>query len=301
MQKTEEGAEAPDSKVRIVFGPEPADKEASQKPAEPTVAEIKAKIAETVRTNAEKHSRVTPADIVFALVPGSRPEDKTAILEEMAADDGYADIKAVTTASGGAFFFSLTYFDVDQATSKSRIEETKVAIAEKVRGDSKNAVKLTPVGDLHVPIPGMERDEIAVVLEEMQADPTYADVKSITASTGDLFFYSNRHMSDYYALLLGRVAAKDPCATIAATVRDESRIYPRPTCVQLFTEKLFGIAPCDLKPIVDEMLLKPEYVDIKMMVHPETGGVYLYSSQSLDERTAWAEMHYQEVVVPANP
>lgn len=300
MQKTEEGVEAPE-KVRIMFGPEPAGKEASRKPAEPTVAEIKARIAETVRTNAEKHSSVTPADIVFALVPGSRPEDKTAILEEMAADDGYADIKAVTTPSGGAFFFSLTHIDVNQATSKSRIEETKVAIAEKVRGDSKNAVKLTPVGDLHVPIPGMERDEIAVVLGEMQADPKYADVKSITASTGDLFFYSNRHMSDYYALVLSRVAAKDPCAMIGAVVRDESRIYPRPTCVQLFTENLFEIAPCDLKPIIVEMLQKPEYEDIKMMVHPKTGGVYLYSSQYLDERTAWAEMHYQEVVVPANP
>lgn len=300
MQKTEEGAAAPD-KVRIVFGPEPADKEVPQKPAEPTVAEIKAKIAETVRTNAEKHSRVTPADIVFALVPGTRPEDKTAILEDIAADEGYADIKAVTTASGGAFFFSLTYIDVNQAISKSRIEETKFAIAEKVRGDSKNALKLTPVGDLHVPIPGMEQDEIAVVLQEMQADPKYADVKSITASTGNLFLYSNRHMSDYYALVLSRVAAKDPCATIAAMVRDESRTYPRPTCVQLFTEKLFGIAPCDLKPIVDEMLQKPEYEDIKMMVHPETGAVYLYSSQYLREGAAWTKMDWQEVGKAANP
>ncbi len=300
MQKTEERAETPD-KARIVFGPEPAEKATERKPAEPTVAEIKAKIAETVRTNAEKHSMVTPADVVFALVPGSRPEDKTAILDEMAADERYADIKAVTTASGGAFFFSLTYIDPDQATSKSRIEETKLAIAEKVRGDSKNAVKLTSVGDLHDLVPGMEPDEIAAVLDGMQADPKYADVKSVTASTGDHFFYSNRHMSDYYALVLSRVAANDPCATIAAMVRDESRIYPRPTCVQVFTQDLFHIALCELRPIVDAMLQKPEYEDIKLMVHPKTGGVYLYSSRYLEERIAWAEMHYQEVVVPANP
>ncbi len=300
MQEFEEGAESPD-KARLVFGPEATEKEALQKPAEPAAEEIKARIAETVRTNAEERSRVTPASVVFALVPGSKPEDITAILEEMAADGRYADIKAVTTASGGAFFFSLTHIDVNRAASKSRIEETKFAIAERVRGDSQNAVKPTRAADLPALIPGMAEDEIAAVLAEMHEDPAYADIKKVTASTGDVFFHSDRHMSGYYALVLSRVAAKDPGAIVASMVRDESRIYERPTCVQFFMHEMFEIAPCDLKPIVDQMLQKPEFSDIKMIVHPKTGGVYLYSSQFMDEELAWSKVDWEEVGRAANP
>lgn len=97
------------------------------------------------------------------------------------------------------------------------------------------------------------------------------------------------------------MAAHDPCATIAETVRDESKRYPRPTCVLLFLEKLFGIHEDDLKSIVCKTLERPEFNDIKAMVHPETGAVYLYSNQYLDEERAFMMMDYVEVVMPANP
>jgi hypothetical protein len=38
-----------------------------------------------------------------------------------------------------------------------------------------------------------------------------------------------------------------------------------------------------------------------MMVHPETGGVYLYSSQYLSGDAAYKMMHWVEVVKDANP
>ena len=108
-------------------------------------------------------------------------------------------------------------------------------------------------------------------------------------------------MSGYYALVLGRVADKDPVATVAAMVRDESRIYPRPTCIEFFMEPMFKIPPGDLKAVFDEMVQKPDYSDIKLMVHPETGGVYAYSSQYLSGDVAFQMMHWVEVVKPANP
>jgi hypothetical protein len=174
----------------------------------------------------------------------------------------------------------------------------KFRIGEKVRADSRGTQLLTPVDGLYAEI-GWE--ESACNPDEIRKDPRYEDIKTATAATGERFFYSTRHMSDYYALLLARVAAHDPCATIAETVRDESRIYPRPTCVLLFMEKLFGMKEADLKEIVDKALLKPEYNDLKMMVHPATGGVYLYSSQYMDADLAFALMDWQEVGKDANP
>ncbi|NJD63102.1 MAG: hypothetical protein FIA93_10360 [Deltaproteobacteria bacterium] len=297
MEKEDQKTDAAE-KVRLEYGNEPSTVE---KTAEPTIEEIQAKIAETVRTAAGEHSAMTPAASVFALVPKSRQETITALLDEMAADERYADIKALTTDSGKVFFFSTTYIQADEAVAKSRIEEAKVKIAEKVRADSQDRVKLTPAGDLQELIPETERYRIAAILKEMQENPATADIKMVTASNGHVFFYSDWHMSNYYALVLSRVTVKDPCATIAAMVRDESRVYPRPTCVQFFMEDLFEIPPCDLKAIVDETLKKPEYGDIKMLVHPTTGGVYLYSNRYLKDHMAAVLMDWQEVGREANP
>ncbi len=300
MQKTEQRAAAV-AEPRLEFREEPAAQADEKKTTEPTVEEIKARIADKVRADSEEHSRMTPAETVFALIPHSRREGITAILEGIAADDRYKDIKALTTDSGMVFFFSTTHIDAETAVAKSRSEEAKFAIAEKVRADSRNSVKLTRAGDFRVLGPGMKEEEIAGALAEMPEEPGFADIRKVTASTGEVFYHSDRHMSGYYALVLSRVAAKDPCAMIASVVRDESRIYPRPTCVQLFMDKMFEIASCDLKPLVDEMLLKPEFGDIKMIVHPATGGIYLYSSEYMNPHHAWCMVDWQEVGKDANP
>jgi hypothetical protein len=300
MQKDEQGAEAID-KSRVEFSGEPTSETGEKKIAEPTVEEIKAKIAEKVRADSREHAAVTPSEVVFALVPGSQQGRITAILDEMTADDRYPDIKAVTTASGMVFFVSKTFIDTDEAIAKSRIEEVKSLFAEKVRADSRDDVVLSPTVDLHALAPEMEPAGIAAILDAMRTDARYADVKTVTASNGDVYFYSEKHMSGYYALVLSRVAAKDPCATIAAMVRDDSRIYPRPTCVQLFMGKPFDIPPRDLKTVVEETLKKPEFGDIKMIVHPSTGGIYLYSTLYLDEGNASRRMDWQEVGRDANP
>lgn len=300
MQEEEPMAEA-NGKIRVEYKGEPASGTSDKIIAEPTGEEIKARIAEKVRANARERSAMTPAETVFALVPGTRQGNITAILEEIAADDRYTDIKALTTASGRFFFFSKTHMKAEEAIAKSLVEEVKFRIAEKIREDSRDRQELTPAGDLYALIPETEQYKIAAILNEMQSDAMHADIQSVAASTGEVFFYSDLHMSRYYALVLSRVAAKDPCATIAAMVRDESRTYPRPTCVQLFTEDLFGMPISELKGIVEETLKKPEFRDIRMIVHPSTGGVYLYSNNYLTGDQAFALMDWEEVGKDANP
>ncbi len=282
-------------KVNVVFLSEPPIESAEKAPA----TDLKEVIAQRIRTDCEEQRILTSEDTLVGLVPGPQPHEAiSAALAEMVKDPGYADIKAVSTASGLVFFYSERHIKVAEAAAKSLLEEVKFRIGEKVRADSRDTQFLTPVDSLYAEI-GWDRN--AYNPDEIRKDPRYDDIKTVTAATGELFFYSTRHMSDYCAVLLARVAAHDPCTTIAETVRDESKRYPRPTCVLFFLEKLFAMNEADLKASVCELQQRPEFGDIKTMVHPATGGIYLYSSQYLDADTAFSLMDWQEVGKAANP
>lgn len=280
-------------KILVEPAPEAAEKD--------QVDAIKARIAGKVRADAKEHAALTLSDTVFAMIPDSRQGSITAILEEMAADDRYGDIKAVPTPSGRFYFFSTTYIPVGEAIAKSRTDEVKDKMAEKVRGDSRNRVALTPAGDLYALTPETEQARVAALQNEMQTESRYADIHKVTASNGDDYFYSDIYLSDNYAKILLRVMANDPCAAIAETVRDASRIYPKPTNWLLFKEEVFGIDPGVLEDTIAETMRKPEYDDIKKMVHPSTGAVYLYSSQYMNEGQVWTMIDWIEVGEKNNP
>jgi hypothetical protein len=283
------------SKSNVVFLSEPPVEEVEEIPA----VDLKETIAERIRADCKELRVLTSEDTLIGLVPGEQPHEAiSAALAEMAKDSGYADIKAVTTASGLVFFYSEKHIKVAEAAAKSLLEEVKFRIGEKVRADSKDAEILTPVDSLYAEI-GWDRS--AYSPDEIRKDPRYDDIKTVTAGTSEIFFYSTRHLSDYYALQLARVAAKDSCVLIAETVRDESRIYPRPTCIMFFLEKLFGVNEADLESVVRNTLERPEFSDIKAMIHPVTGAVYLYSNKYLDRERAFMMMDYEEVIRPANP
>jgi hypothetical protein len=291
---------APD-KLNVVFATETTTGTAAGKHPGPTIEEIKESMAEKIRLNAKERSAMTVAETVFDLVPHTKREYITRMLEEMAADERYADIKAVKTDSGRVYFFSKEYIEADEAVGKSRIEEVKVKIAEKIRGDSRERLALTPTGELYPLIPEPERYQIAAILNEMQADERYSDIRKVTTAKGSVFFHSNRHISGGYATLLSRGTAKNPCAAIVDSVRDESRIYPRPTNIRIFLQKEFDIAPGELERAIPEILRKEEFADIKMLVHPTTGGVYLYSNRYLVEALASSLVDWEEVGRDANP
>ncbi len=260
--------------------------------------DIKAKIAETVRANARERAALTPLDAIVELAPDLPRSNISNILTGMTAEEGYGDIRAVTTASELVFFYSETYIKVAEAAAKSLQEEVKFRIGEKVRADSRDNVTLTPVQDLYAQL-GVDSNAFNPC--EICQDARYADIKTVNAFTSGLYFYSDIYMSGNYALILARAAADSPCATIAETVRDASRIYPRPTNCQLFREKAFGIIPDNLEAIIAETLQKPEFSDIKKMVHPSTKAVYLYSSRYLPQDRAWEIMDWEEVGRQNNP
>jgi hypothetical protein len=274
---------------------------APERVIQPEVEELKARIAHKVRDDSQHRATLTPGRALPELMPELPRERVVAVATEMGADERYADIKVITTPSGRVYLYSEAHLEQAAAAAKSLLEETRMAVAERIRSDSRDRVALTPANAVHVLLPERERDRLAAFMADLRADERYRDIASVIAPTGDVFFHSDVYLSGRYAAILVRAMGHDPCATIAATVRDESQLYPRPTNVQLFREKAFGISPAELEARIDEALHKPEYADLEKMVHPKTGAVYLYCTRYMGHDQAWWIMNWEEVGREKNP
>lgn len=89
-------------------------------------------------------------------------------------------------------------------------------------------------------------------------------------------------MSGRYARILLQVHTNDASALIAETVREESKLYPRPTTVELLSEQPYNLDPGEIEALVSRMSVSQEFEDIKRLV-ASTGAVYLYSELHMSE------------------
>ncbi len=233
-------------------------------------------------------------------MPDLEPDKVEANLAEMVKDDRYQDIKSVVGSTGNVYLCSETYITKDQAEILIRAEDIKARIAEKVREDSKDLAKLISVDSLGALVPGLEPDKVEDNVAEVLKNNRYRDIKSVVASTGAVYLYSETYIAKNYALLLVRAEANDPCATIAATVRDESRIYPRPTNIEYFNDGIFNINTEELEGHLTSTLERQEFQDIKLM-HASTGARYLYSNLYMDENYVRSLVEWKEVEEEENP
>ena len=160
-----------------------------------------------------------------------------------------------------------------------KAEELRFKLAEKVRGDSKYLTELTSASALAPVQLGLDNDDIEGNLAEIaKNNDQYRDIRSIAGPTGKVYFFSETYMTENYARILARVKAEDPCLTIAETVREESKTYPRATNIELFKYGLFKIDRAELNTYVARV--QDLYEDIKQLVTAK-GSVCLYSTKYL--------------------
>lgn len=257
-------------------------------------AEVKAKLAHTVRSNAKRQRGLTSAAILSILSKHLPLHVQRSLLGEMLQQTAYGDIKSVVTPSGQTFLYSLTHITPREAAAKGQLEEVKHVMAQKIRRDSRVGTVLTPLGALVALWPEMRPVEVCAILNEMQGQTFYRDLQTVAACSGALYLYSELHITGKYAALLARSAVNDACTIIADTVREESRIYPRPTNALLFTSQAYGIPAERLQHYIVRVLNNAEFQDIRKMVHPETEAVYLYSKQYMNEEHAFSLMKWLE-------
>ena len=293
----EEGDPAGEARVRF---------EADQESPEAFKAKyeaVKALVAEKVREDSRERA-LTPDDVIADLDIDLRygKIDVADLLTEIAADERYLDIKAITTVTGLVFAYSDSYLPDDEALAKSVVEEAKFILASAIRADSLDKMILTPVSELYAMAPDADPAIIDVLLTGMPSEARYADIQKATAADGAVYYHSDTYLTASYAATLMLAMAGDHFVTIAETIREESRIYPRTTNVTIFRDQgVYGIPAGDLDTVLWNLLRKPEYADIKRIVHPVTRAIHLYSSTYINEASAWAMMDWEEVGRANNP
>ncbi|BDG10064.1 hypothetical protein [Anaeromyxobacter paludicola] len=264
-------------------------------------AALKAQIAATVRSDSESRRAITPEHLIQALAPELPADALSVLLSEMAAEGGFTDIKAIVAPSGRIYLFSEPHLGRNEAAEQALVEEARLAIVEKIRRDSQ-FVALTPAADLERFFPWPEPEKRAALLAELQADPRFGDIQTVTGPGGEVYYHSNAYLSGNYGKIMMRAKANDPGWAIAELVRDRSRVMPAPTRITVFDDRVFGLSPDQIQGFLGA-LGEPgsPFADIKKLVHPTTGAVYLYSDQWLPEAAAFASMDWDEVGARQNP
>jgi hypothetical protein len=270
-------------------------------PLEPVT--LKARLAGLVRADSAERRAPTQEHAFRQLAPEAPAERWSELLAEMAAEAAYADIKAVVAPSGRVYLFSQPTLARNDAAERCLVEEAKIAIAEKVRGDSRY-VALTPMADLERLFPSPEPEKRAALLAELQADARFEDIQGLAGPDGGRCFHSERYMSSNYGRIMARAGAGDPADTIVAFVRDRSREMTAPTNTTVFQDRVFALSAAQIAAFVDGLGkpdAAPEQADVKRLVHPITGAVYLYSERWIDEASASRIMDWEEVGRSQNP
>ena len=136
-------------------------------------------------------------------------------------------------------------------------------------------------------------------MEGMEDAGELADIRVIRGSRQS-YLYSADGMSGSYARHLARIEDRDIPMLIAETVREDSRIYPRPTEEAFFLRPPFSLDGADLKRALEELGSREGFEDIRTC-SASNGASYLYSSRHLADDHARSLAEWIEVEQDQNP
>ena len=160
-------------------------------------------------------------------------------------------------------------------------------------------VRLTRAEDLAGEPLRLEAADARRLLADLGAGDGFSDIAAVKTGK-DAWYYSSDSMTAGYATLLARVAEKDLTRLVAETVREASRLYPRPTAERVFLADPYGVSPKELEKVYDELGRDQRYADIREC-RVSTGARYLYSDRHLSAEHAQGLAEWDAVGRDANP
>lgn len=173
--------------------------------------------------------------------------------------------------------------DLEELIDVSELEDTTPKyqlLANYIRERSIGA-KLTSLKTL------LEDDE--TVEETIEIMKTEEDTQDIVSKEGgqDRYYYSNRYMSDNYAMIALLVAEKNLTKTIAEMVRWNCKTYPCPTPFYYFKNTPYSYSSEEIEVALENLKKEEEYKDIGEIL---TGNNvrYFYSTLHMSEKYARA-------------
>lgn len=165
---------------------------------EPTMAQM---TAELVRERAKKEAKLTP---VSALAYEGQMLDETQqqqLLAEIQADEQCADVKLLRISTGATYLYSTRVMSDTYARILLRVEDANPyeTIAGTVREESETYPRPSAVSMFKDPTFGLDPDQVEHLAREIVQLPEYGDLKLVTASTGAIYLYSDRHLDKDWA------------------------------------------------------------------------------------------------------
>jgi len=171
-------------------------------------------------------------------------------------------------------------------------KESIKVVVDLIRESSSNG-KFIKYEDLNKEPISLKDDDITKVIENITLDPEYADIVKRQGKEHS-YLYSNKKMTENYASIVFRVEEKELLKLLVETVRYESKTYPRPTTISLFSESPFNFNNQQVCDFLKQIIEKGEYSDI-LKTKASNGSEYLYSSKYLTNDYAVALTQWIEV------
>jgi hypothetical protein len=174
---------------------------------------------------------------------------------------------------------------------RKRSEAGKLVLSEEI---------LQLLREKHVPEPGKggpSEEGLEPIIKEMME--RNEDLKEIPGHDGLPRYYSGQVMSDAYARLLIRKEG-DPQQMIAETVRENSKIYPRPIRRDIFKNEPFELNEEEISTCLQKMKEEDQYKDIAQTTTSE-GTVFLFSTLHLEPDYASMLAEWVDVGQYRNP
>lgn len=186
----------------------------------------------------------------------------------------------------------------DSEDTLEQVQDKVALIADFIRDKSYEGILANAENLLDEPL-SLEVDEVLTMIDDLKSREEFSDI-CIVKGAEKIYMFSEQYMTKNYSKMMILVEEKDLFKTIAETVREESRIYPRPTDARLFNKAPFKLSKEEFYEVYEQLKKKEEYRDIQE-TRASNNALYLYSDKFLKKAHAASLTEWIEVEAEQNP
>jgi len=126
--------------------------------------------------------------------------------------------------------------------------------------------------------------ELSGLTGKLSENTDFADIKEIRSSKA-LYFCSTNFMSDSYAELAVMLEEKDLLRMVVSTIRNDCKVYPRPTSIEIFKDSPYHISDDEIQDLLKILESDKQYSDISFC-RTSVDSIYLYSTEYMQKAQA---------------
>ena len=160
--------------------------------------EVRAQVVVRVRSDSAKQERLTPTSSLGLLIPGAEIDKIDSHLPIIFDDERYSDLRLVSNSKGARYLYSEAHMTATYAVVLARAEanDPKGTIVATVREESQIYPRPTRLSMFAAPVFNIDPEQLPRYAREIVASPDYADIKLVEASTGVIYLYSDKFLSE---------------------------------------------------------------------------------------------------------